>query len=136
MEMFAESILYVLGFDVSGMLLHLVVSTPARLRKVLGSGSLFLTLLAGPAVDATSPGVWVTTCFIFTEVAVRHQYVHILENQTFEYSDILKSFCAGVSRPGLSSLPNSNIFKFVWDEQLREQSLVQNYWFWWCDPQF
>ena len=121
MEMFAESILYVLGFDVSG---------------ILGSGSLFLTLLAGPAVDATSPDVWVTTCFIFTEVAVRHQYVHILENQTFEYSDILKSFCAGVSRPGLSSLPNSNIFKFVWDEQLREQSLVQNYWFWWCDPQF
>ena len=57
MEMFAESILYVLGFDVSGMLLHLVVSTPARLRKVLGSGSLFLTLLAGPTVDATSPGV-------------------------------------------------------------------------------
>ena len=42
MEMFAESILYVLGFDVSG---------------ILGSGSLFLTLLAGPAVDATSPGV-------------------------------------------------------------------------------
>ena len=73
LEMFAECILYVVDFDIPGMPRHPVVSGPTRLTKVLGSGSFPLTLLAGPAVDATSPGVRATTCSTLTEAAVRHQ---------------------------------------------------------------
>ena len=57
LEMFAEGILNVVGPDVSGVSFILMVSTPTRFSKVLGTDSLLLTHLAGFAVDTTFPGV-------------------------------------------------------------------------------
>ena len=51
------------------MLLALMVSTPTRFSKVLGSGSNLLTLLASPTVDTASPGGRATASSTLTQPA-------------------------------------------------------------------